>query len=114
MLNKTLPDGLRSREGRASADAILAAAAAQEHQFVGHGGRVMIERAYKAQRKALGAMDDCIRRLRFTLDNLIDVTGLETGKMRFFNKDYDFLDTVRRVIALPRRPSMLAAMRPTT
>jgi signal transduction histidine kinase len=53
----------------------------------------------KAQRKALGAMDDCIRRLRFTLDNLIDVTGLETGKMRFFNKDYDFLDTVRRAIA---------------
>lgn len=53
----------------------------------------------KAQRKALGAMDDCIRRLRATLDNLIDVTGLETGKMRFFNKDYDFLDTVRRAIA---------------
>jgi signal transduction histidine kinase len=53
----------------------------------------------KAQRKALGAMDDCIRRLRATLDNLIDVTGLETGKMRFFHKDYDFLDTVRRAIA---------------
>jgi signal transduction histidine kinase len=29
----------------------------------------------------------------------VDVTGLETGKMRFFNKDYDFLDTVRRAIA---------------
>jgi signal transduction histidine kinase len=53
----------------------------------------------KAQRKALAAMDDCIRRLRATLDNLIDVTGLETGKMRFFHKDYDFLDTVRRAIA---------------
>jgi signal transduction histidine kinase len=53
----------------------------------------------KAQRKALRAMDDCMRRLRSTLDNLIDVTGLETGKMRFFNKDYDFLDTVRRAIA---------------
>ncbi|HEY8075173.1 MAG TPA: hybrid sensor histidine kinase/response regulator [Labilithrix sp.] len=53
----------------------------------------------KSQRKALGAMDDCIRRLRSTLDNLIDVTGLETGKMRFFHKDYDFLDTVRRAIA---------------
>jgi signal transduction histidine kinase len=53
----------------------------------------------KAQRKALGAMDDCIRRLRSTLDNLIDVTGLETGKMRFFHKEYDFLDTVRRAIA---------------
>ena len=53
----------------------------------------------KGQRKALRAMDDCIRRLRSTLDNLIDVTGLETGKMRFFNKEYDFLDTVRRSIA---------------
>jgi signal transduction histidine kinase len=53
----------------------------------------------KAQRKALAAMDDCIRRLRATLDNLIDVTGLETGKMRFFNRDYDFLDTVRRAVA---------------
>jgi signal transduction histidine kinase len=53
----------------------------------------------KAQRKALAAMDDCIRRLRVTLDNLIDVTGLETGKMKFFNRDYDFLDTVRRAIA---------------
>lgn len=53
----------------------------------------------KAQRKALAAMDECIRRLRFTLDNLVDVTGLETGRMRFFSKDYDFLDTVRRAVA---------------
>src|SRR3954463_12582541 len=53
----------------------------------------------KPQRKALAAMDDCVRRLRAQLDNLIDVTGLETGKMRFFNRDYDFLDTVRRAIA---------------
>lgn len=51
------------------------------------------------QRKALRAMDDCIRRLRATLDNLVDVTALETGKMRFFHRDYDFLDTVRRTIA---------------
>jgi signal transduction histidine kinase len=53
----------------------------------------------KAQRKALRAMDDCLRRLRSQLDNLVDVTGLETGRMRFFHKDYDFLDTVRRAIA---------------
>lgn len=53
----------------------------------------------KGQLKAMRAMDDCIRRLRAILDNLIDVTGLETGKMRFFHKDYDFLDTVRRAIA---------------
>ncbi len=52
-----------------------------------------------AQRKALRAIDDSIRRLRSTLDNLVDVTGLETGSMRFFHRDYDFLDTVRRAIA---------------
>src|SRR5258706_402009 len=51
------------------------------------------------QKKALRAMDDCVRRLRASLDNLVDVTGLETGKMRFFNREYDFLDTVRRAIA---------------
>ena len=37
----------------------------------------------KPQAKAMRAMDDCVRRLRSTLDNLIDVTGLETGRMRF-------------------------------
>jgi len=53
----------------------------------------------KPQAKALRAMDDCVRRLRGVLDNLLDVTGLETGRMRFFHKDYDFLDTVRRGLA---------------
>jgi signal transduction histidine kinase len=53
----------------------------------------------KPQTKAMRAMDDCVRRLRATLDNLIDVTGLETGKMRFFHREYDFLDTVRRALA---------------
>ena len=55
-------------------------------------------------------LDDCIRRLRATLDNLIDVTGLETGKMRFFHKDYDFLDTVRRAIAWQTPAFTAAAM----
>lgn len=53
----------------------------------------------KPQLKALRAMDDCVRRLRGTLDNLVDVTGLETGRMRFFHRDYDFLDSVRRALA---------------
>ena len=52
-----------------------------------------------SQAKALRAVDDCVRRLRGVLDNLIDVTGLETGRMRFFHKDYDFLDSVRRALA---------------
>ncbi|MEO7094319.1 MAG: response regulator, partial [Polyangiales bacterium] len=53
----------------------------------------------KQQAKALRAVDDCTKRLRGQIDNLLDVTGLETGKIRFFHKDYDFLDTVRRAIA---------------
>lgn len=53
----------------------------------------------KAQQKALRAMDDCVRRLRQLIDNLLDVTGLETGRMRFAHVDYDFLDTTRRAIA---------------
>lgn len=53
----------------------------------------------KPQLKALRAMDDSVRRLRGTLDNLLDVTGLETGRMKFFHRDYDFVDTVRRALA---------------
>ncbi len=53
----------------------------------------------KAQSKALRAMDDCVRRLRGIIDNLLDVTGLETGKLRFMHVEYDFLDTTRRAIA---------------
>src|SRR5215216_3506975 len=49
----------------------------------------------KAQGKALRAMDDCVRRLRGIIDNLLDVTGLETGKLRFMHVEYDFLDTAR-------------------
>lgn len=53
----------------------------------------------KAQQKALRSMDDCVRRLRSLIDNLIDVMGLETGRMRFIHVDYDFLDTTRRAVA---------------
>ncbi|MEZ4295671.1 MAG: hybrid sensor histidine kinase/response regulator [Polyangiaceae bacterium] len=53
----------------------------------------------KAQAKALRATDDCVRRLRGIIDNLLDVTGLETGKLRFLHTEYDFLDTTRRAIA---------------
>ncbi len=50
----------------------------------------------KPQKKALRAMDDCVRRLRTTLDNLIDVTALETGRMRLHHRDFDLLEIVRR------------------
>jgi signal transduction histidine kinase len=48
------------------------------------------------QKRALGAMEECIGRLRRIIDNLLDVTGLETGRMRFAHRGYDFLETVRR------------------
>jgi signal transduction histidine kinase len=53
----------------------------------------------KPQGKALRAMDDCVRRLRGIIDNLLDITGLETGRLRFLHMEYDFLDTTRRAIA---------------
>jgi signal transduction histidine kinase len=53
----------------------------------------------KPQIKSLRAMDDCVRRLRSIIDNLLDVTGLETGRMRFAHREYDFLDTTRRAMA---------------
>ncbi len=53
----------------------------------------------KAQQKALRSMDDCVRRLRVIIDNLLDVTGMETGRMRFHHAEYDFLDTTRRALA---------------
>jgi len=52
----------------------------------------------KPQNKAMRAMDDCVRRLRGTLDNLIDVTGSRRADA-LLPREYDFLDTVRRALA---------------
>jgi signal transduction histidine kinase len=51
-----------------------------------------------SQRKALRAMDDCVRRLRSLIDNLLDVTGLEAGTMRFVHRDYDVRALTERVL----------------
>ena len=50
------------------------------------------------QKKALDAMSDCISRLRGLIDNLLDVTGLETGRMQFVYRAYDMSDVVRRAV----------------
>jgi signal transduction histidine kinase len=55
------------------------------------------------QRKALRAMDDCVQRLRRLIDALLDVTALETGKMRFAYREYDLSDLLRDAIA--RQPT---------
>jgi signal transduction histidine kinase len=49
-----------------------------------------------AQIKAVRAVDECAQRLRALIDNLLDVTALETGKMRFMLREYDFADAVRK------------------
>jgi signal transduction histidine kinase len=51
-----------------------------------------------AQKKSLAAMDDCVQRLRGLIDNLLDVTGLETGRMRFMHRDYDLRDLTKSVL----------------
>ena len=56
----------------------------------------------KSQQKALLAMDDCVRRLRGLIDNLLDVTGLETDKMKFFVRDYELREVVRRAATVAR------------
>jgi signal transduction histidine kinase len=56
------------------------------------------------QAKALRAMDDCVQRLRGLIDNLLDVTGLETGRMRFAARNYDLTEVMAGALqkATPR------------
>ncbi len=51
-----------------------------------------------AQKRALASMQGCVDRLRQIIDNLLDVTGLETGRMRFAHQPYDVAEVVRRAV----------------
>jgi signal transduction histidine kinase len=51
------------------------------------------------QQKALRAMDDCVQRLRGLIDDLLDVTGIETGRMRFAMREYDLRELAERALA---------------
>ncbi len=53
----------------------------------------------EAQEKALRTIDDCVGRLRGLIDNLLDVTAIETGRLRFMHRDYDMTELVRRVVS---------------
>lgn len=50
------------------------------------------------QAKALNAIDECAARLRGLIDNLLDVTAIETDRMRFVFKDYELGAVCRKVI----------------
>ncbi|MBL8602897.1 MAG: response regulator [Myxococcales bacterium] len=51
------------------------------------------------QKKAVGAMREALGRLRGTIDSLLDVTQLETGRTRFDFAPYDFAGVLREVLA---------------
>lgn len=51
------------------------------------------------QARALTAIDECSARLRGLIDNLLDVTAIETDRMRFVFKDYDLSRVVSGVVA---------------
>ncbi|MEM1416387.1 MAG: hybrid sensor histidine kinase/response regulator [Myxococcota bacterium] len=47
------------------------------------------------QRKVLRSMDRSTRRLRTVVDTLLDVSALESGRMHYYERAYDFLEVVR-------------------
>lgn len=55
------------------------------------------------QLKAVRAIDDCASRLRGLIDNLLDVTAIETDRMRFVFKEYDLHSLAQRHLARWRR-----------
>jgi len=51
-----------------------------------------------SQKRALAAMQGCVTRLRQIIDNLLDVTGLETGRMHFAHAPYEFGEVVEQAL----------------
>jgi signal transduction histidine kinase len=52
-----------------------------------------------AQSKALRAINDCADRLRGLIDNLLDVTAIETGRMRFKYDEYDLVPVAQQALS---------------
>lgn len=50
------------------------------------------------QLKAVGAIGSCVDRLRLLIDNLLDVTGIETGRLRFADQPFDLLECIQEAI----------------
>lgn len=50
------------------------------------------------QRKCLESIEGSTSRLRSVVDTLLDVSALEGGRMHFYERDYDFGETVQRAV----------------
>ena len=57
------------------------------------------------QRKCLTSIDRSTRRLRHVVDSLLDVSALETGRMHFYERDYDFSNVVYAAVESVRADS---------
>ena len=57
------------------------------------------------QRKVLRSMDRSTKRLRTVVDTLLDVSALESGRMHFYARSYDFLEVVRGALAHVKEPA---------
>jgi signal transduction histidine kinase len=51
-----------------------------------------------AQQRAMRSVADCVDRLRGLIDNLLDITGIETGRLRFARQPFDLVAAVRSAI----------------
>ena len=51
------------------------------------------------QRKCLASIDDSTTRLRSMIDTLLDVSALETGRMQFHQREYDFNEVALRAVS---------------
>jgi signal transduction histidine kinase len=51
------------------------------------------------QRKCLGSIESSTQRLRSVVDTLLDVSSLDSGRMHFYERDYDFMDVAMRAVA---------------
>ena len=50
------------------------------------------------QRKCLESVQASTQRLRTLVDTLLDVSSLESGKMHFYERDYDFVEIAKKAI----------------
>ena len=51
------------------------------------------------QRKCLGSIETSTQRLRSVVDTLLDVSSLETGRMHYYTRAYDFRDVAENALA---------------
>ncbi len=50
------------------------------------------------QLKAVGAIGECVDRLRLLIDDLLDITGIETGRLRFADLPFDLSECLQKAI----------------